>query len=257
MPKERPGRDDARLEGLEGQLSGLAALDDPIRRALYLHVTAAPDDVSRDEAASVVGVSRSLAGFHLDRLVAEGLLTVIFRRLSGRSGPGAGRPAKLYRRSSRQIEVSLPPRRYELAAQLLAGALDTAEAGRAREALLLGARSRGAEIGVAARGQAGPRATGKRLLGSLMDALAAHGYAPELAEGEVRLRNCPFHALASAHTQLVCGMNLALLEGVVEGLEVAGATPVLLPRPGLCCVCLRLESAGGRSGARSRPRRLG
>ena len=242
MASEHPDSPDDAVDALEGQLSGLAALDDPVRRALYRHVAVAGRDVSRDEAAQAVGISRNLAGFHLDRLVAEGLLAASFRRLSGRSGPGAGRPAKLYRRSTRQLEVSLPPRRYELAARLLADALDDSAAAKAREALLVSAREQGAEIGAEARAQAGPGASGERVLESLVAALAAQGYEPEVEGSELRLRNCPFHALVSAHTQLVCGMNLALLEGVVSGLEVPGAKPVLAPRPGLCCVCVLLET---------------
>jgi predicted ArsR family transcriptional regulator len=243
MPSERSDSPGDAGEALEGQLSGLAALDDPVRRALYRHVAVAGRDVSRDQAAQAVGISRNLAGFHLDRLVAEGLLAASFRRLSGRSGPGAGRPAKLYARSARQLEVSLPPRRYELAARLLADALDDSTAAEAREALLVSARERGLEIGSEARAQAGEEAGHQRRLESLVAALAAQGYEPELEGSELRLRNCPFHALVSAHTELVCGMNLALLDGVVAGLQVAAAKPMLAPRPGLCCVCIVLRAA--------------
>jgi predicted ArsR family transcriptional regulator len=231
-------------DGLEGQLGGLAALGDPVRRALYQHVATAARDVSRDDAARAVGISRNLAGFHLDRLVAEGLLAASFRRLSGRSGPGAGRPAKLYRRSARQLEVSLPPRRYELAARLLADALDDSSATAAREALLASARQRGAEIGAEARLRAGRQASGTQLLEPLLAALTAQGYEPQIEGSELRLRNCPFHALVSAHTQLVCGMNLALLEGVVAGVDLPGARPVLVPRAGLCCVSVLLDPGG-------------
>src|SRR5437867_9147782 len=108
---------------LERQLEDLAVLGDPLRRALHLHVVSRDRDVSRDQAARALGISRALAAFHLDKLVDAGLLEVTFRRLSGRSGPGAGRPSKLYRRSARQIDVTLPARRYELAARLLARAV--------------------------------------------------------------------------------------------------------------------------------------
>ncbi len=225
------------------QVASLAALDDPVRRALYLHVVAAPHDVSRDEAARVVGVARGLAGFHLDRLVAEGLLEASFRRLTGRSGPGAGRPAKLYRRSGRQIDVTLPQRRYELAAELLASAVDDRAAEAARRALAATARERGLQLGREALASTGPRAGRRRLLGALVAVLTANGYEPEVVEGELRLRNCPFHALVAEHTQLVCGMNLSLLEGVVAGLGLPAARAELVPRPGLCCVRLRLGRA--------------
>lgn len=225
---------------LEHQIAGLAVLDEPVRRSLYFYVVSRQGEVSRDEAAQAVGVSRTLAGFHLDRLAEEGLLETGFRRLTGRAGPGAGRPAKLYRRSGRQLEVSLPPRRYELAARILAGAIDASRARQTRNALGKTARMIGERIGADARARAGSRPGRKRLLAGTMAALAAHGYEPEQAAAEVRLRNCPFHALVSEHKDLVCGMNLALMEGVVSRLDLPGVRPVLDPKPGMCCVALRL-----------------
>jgi predicted ArsR family transcriptional regulator len=226
----------------EKQIAGLAALGEPARRALYFYVVGRQGEVGRDEAARAVGVSRGLAGFHLDRLVEEGLLEASFRRLSGRAGPGAGRPAKLYRRSSRQIEVSLPQRSYELAARILAAAIDASEAPKARKALTRTARSIGKQIGAEARERAGSRSGRKGLVAGMVAALAANGYEPEPAAGEIRLRNCPFHALVNEHQEVVCGMNLALIEGVVEGLQLPAAKPVLAPAPGMCCVCVELKT---------------
>ena len=226
----------------EKEIAGLAALVEPPRRALYLYVAGRHEDVGRDEAARAAGVSRSLAAFHLDRLVEDGLLEATFRRLSGRSGPGAGRPAKLYRRSSRQIEVSLPQRSYELAARVLVGAIEASGAPKTRKALARTARRIGEQIGAEARARAGSRPGRKDLLAGMVAALAAHGYEPEPAAGELRLRNCPFQALAVGHTEVVCGMNLALVQGLVEGLQLPSAKPVLDPAPGMCCVRLDLKA---------------
>jgi predicted ArsR family transcriptional regulator len=225
---------------LEQQVTALAALDEPVRRSLYLYVVKQQGDVSRDQAAQAVGVSRMLAGFHLDRLAQEGLLETSFRRLSGRAGPGAGRPSKLYRRSGRQLEVSLPQRSYELAARILAAAVEAVGA-RPSDALKENAHTIGEAIGAEARAGAGSRPGRKRLIASTVAALSAHGYEPELSGGAIRLRNCPFHALVSEHRDLVCGMNLALVEGVVGGLDLSGVTPVLDPQPGMCCVAIALH----------------
>ena len=111
-------------EDFAERVTGLAALADPIRRELYLFVAAQPEPVSRDRAAEGVAVPRHTAKFHLDKLVEQGLLATEFQRLSGRQGPGAGRPTKLYRRSGRELSVTLPARRYDLAGQLLASAID-------------------------------------------------------------------------------------------------------------------------------------
>lgn len=226
---------------LEQQITRLAALEEPVRRSLYFYVVDQQRHVSREEAARAVGISRGLAGFHLDRLAEEGLLETSFQRLTGRSGPGAGRPAKLYRRSARQLEVSLPQRSYELAARILADSI-AAEGSPTDGTLQNEARAIGERIGAESRARAGSRAGKKQLRAAIMATLAANGYEPVLVAKEIRLHNCPFHALVTAHRDLVCGMNLALLEGVVEGLALPDVTPVLDSRPGMCCVALRLEA---------------
>lgn len=228
-------------DALEHQIAGLAVLHEPVRRALYLFVAKHGGDVSRDEAAKAARVTRTLAGFHLDRLADEGLLDISFRRLSGRSGPGAGRPSKLYRRSDRQLAVSLPERRYELAARILAAAIDASAAPKTQAALKQTARSIGEVIGSDSKARASSRPSKKRLVASTVATLAANGYEPERRGDEIRLRNCPFHALVNEHKALVCGMNLALMEGVVDGLGHPDVVPVLDPQLGLCCVSLWLK----------------
>src|SRR5437867_11602565 len=96
---------------LAQRLKSVASLDDPVRRRLYLYVADQEGDVSRDQAARALQIPRALAAFHLDRLVKSGLLETTYRRLSGRSGPGAGRPSKLYRRAALRLDLTLPPPR--------------------------------------------------------------------------------------------------------------------------------------------------
>lgn len=224
------------------QIAHVAALDEPVRRDLYRYVAASDGEVTRDEAANALGIRRSLAAFHLDRLVEEGLLEVSFRRLSGRSGPGAGRPSKLYRRSARQVEISLPPRSYELAAQLLVRAVEEARSPETLAALAQTARSFGEMLGAEAREHAGGEPSADALLSAAEEILRIHGFEPRRdASGVIRLRNCPFHALAERHRGLVCGMNLSLMEGVVAGLGLAGIEAVLDPQPSWCCVAFRRE----------------
>lgn len=195
-------------------VESLGALAEPVRRALYRWVVAQAEPVSRDQAAAGAGVARHTAKFHLDKLVADGLLETEFRRLTGRDGPGAGRPAKLYRRSARQVSVTLPPRRYELAAQIMAAALD---------------RGGSADALAEAAADVGRRA---RACGETLEAL---GYEPRERDGVVELLNCPFHALAVEHTALVCGMNLHLVAALLDDTRRA----VLDPAPGRCCVTVR------------------
>jgi predicted ArsR family transcriptional regulator len=218
-------------------LRAVALLAEPVRRALYEWVVAAGQPVGKDEAASGVGINRALAAFHLDRLVDEGLLTAEFRRRSGRTGPGAGRPAKLYRRADAEIVVSLPERRYEIAARVMADALVAATGGRLPRELAAAARAAGRSVGEAARRVAGPRPGRRRLRTALVDALRGQGYEPRSApDGGLALANCPFHALVAEHRQLVCGMNLAMSEGVLEGIGPTGLTARLDPADGRCCI---------------------
>ena len=212
-------------------LAPLSSLDDPVRRRLYEVVTSQPGPVSRDEAASAAGIGRALAVYHLDKLVESGLLTASYQRPPGRSGPGAGRPAKLYARSDREFAVTVPPREYELAARLLAQAVEADPSDRSRAALAEAARRLGAELGGAFR----PGAAEWDVTG----VLTQHGYEPyHGTDGVIRLRNCPFHQLTEQHREVVCGMNLALVEGLVAGLSADGWRPVLDPRPGRCCVAI-------------------
>jgi predicted ArsR family transcriptional regulator len=204
----------------ESDLEVLTSLAEPVRRALYDTVAVSSEPVSRDEASEAVGVSRQVAAYHLDRLANDGLLEVEFRRLTGKAGPGAGRPSKLYRRSGQEYEVSVPPRRYELAARIL---LDASREGDLDSvALAEVARRTGREIGTA----------------SLESALVETGYEPVVEDGETRFRNCPFHVLRDRDRETTCGLNVALVEGMVES---AGAdlTVVFAPEDGYCCVRLR------------------
>ncbi|GIE95311.1 helix-turn-helix transcriptional regulator [Paractinoplanes rishiriensis] len=208
----------------------LAALDDPVRRAVFDLVARSDTPVGRDAAAEALGVSRRVAAFHLDRLADEGLLEFEFRRPEGRGGPGAGRPAKLYRRAAEEIAVSVPERHYEVVGALLAAAVTEAidTGADVRETLNRTAYSAGRAVGEQAEG--------------LLPALTEAGYEPRPADdGDLVLGNCPFHRLAKQYTALVCGVNLHLLRGVTEGVGDPHV-PVLDPAPGYCCVRLQRQS---------------
>jgi predicted ArsR family transcriptional regulator len=216
-----------------GDLASLSRLDDPVRRRLYEYVADRDEPVGRDDAAAAAGIGRTLAAYHLDRLAEQGLLAVSYGRPGRRSGRGAGRPAKLYSRSDRSFAVNVPPRDYELAARMLAEAADRDETGALPEAAARAAREHGREAGRAVRGD-------RASLRALERVLRARGYDPDVdEEGVIRLRNCPFHVLAREHTGLVCGMNEALLQGLLEALETDGVEAALDPQPGRCCVAIR------------------
>lgn len=227
-------------ESLQQEVKGVAALDDPVRRKLYFFVAREHREVSRDEAARAVGTSRGLAAFHLDRLVQEGLLDVAYRRLTGKSGPGAGRPSKLYRRSGRQITVSLPPRSYELAARLFAEALSSTDSETSGESLAAAAQGFGERLGAEARALCAADAGTPGVLAAIGSVLQTYGFEPApTSDGGMCLYNCPFHTLARAYTTLVCGMNLDLMRGVLRGAGADDVIAEIVPRSDMCCVVLR------------------
>ena len=221
------------------RVAGVAALADPVRRELYLYVSAQPAPVSRDEASDALGIARHTAKFHLDKLAEEGLLDISFKRLSERRGPGAGRPTKLYARSRRQLSVVLPERRYDLAGHLLAAAIEDASTRTPlNDALRTTAGDWGRKLASQARATAGPRPSPERLLSCTCQALAENGYEPQRSDSTIVLRNCPFDALAQEHTELVCGMNLAIMTGITQELKETSLVARLEPAPDRCCVVL-------------------
>jgi predicted ArsR family transcriptional regulator len=228
----------ARPSALSGDVAAVAALKDPLRLALYEYVTGQAGPVSRDQAAEAMGVGREMAAFHLDRLADQGLLDVAFRRLSGKQGPGAGRPAKLYSRSAREVMVSLPPRRYDLVARLFAEALVNQNPARA----LIGvSRAFGESLGARARQQAGRRIGTPRPFEGAVGILEDYGYEPSITDGQIILRNCPFHAIAQDYRNVVCNMNRALIDGLVAGLKAHDLTTVFQPQAGQCCVTIKRQ----------------
>jgi predicted ArsR family transcriptional regulator len=235
-PQRSPG-----AEVLAARLARIVALGDPTRAALYAYVASRRAPVSRDEAAAALTVPRHVAKFHLDRLVEAGLLATEYHRPPGRSGPGAGRPAKHYRLSG-ELAVSVPERHYDMAGELLARAIT--EAGDAAGPVVeeLGRLTHATGLAIGARHRAGR----SRPAAALAQVLAELGYQPRRERGALVLDNCPFHHLAATATDLVCGMNLELIRGVVEGLGGSGLRPALEPTPGACCVRIH---TGRRAGA--------
>jgi predicted ArsR family transcriptional regulator len=219
--------------GSVDEIGAVAVLADPVRRRLYDAVSVATVPIGREEAAHLAAVPLHTARFHLDKLVDAGLLEVSYARLTGRSGPGAGRPAKLYTRSAAEVTVSLPHRSYDLVGGVLAAALERTLSGApAADALREEARSRGRRLGTSYDGAGDDldRAAG---------ALATQGFEPRRDDDEVCLHNCPFDALATEHTALVCGVNLDFVTGVLDGLGCTAAEARLQPDAEHCCVRLR------------------
>jgi predicted ArsR family transcriptional regulator len=233
-----------RPDDFGARVTSVAALAEPVRRDLYRFVGRQSEPVSREEAASGVGVPLHTAKFHLDKLVDDGWLDVEYRRPPGRRGPGAGRPAKRYRRSSRQVAVSLPERRYEWAGRLLAQAVTDAERDDVPVSAALSqvVRDEGHALGAMILEDAGPGTRTERRE-AIVRTLEDCGFEPKVDQTGVTLVNCPFHALADRYTDLVCGMNLGLIDALLARVERTGLEARLDPAPSRCCVRLQVTGS--------------
>ena len=210
----------------EGDLDDVGLLNDAVRRRVYgFLVQKGKVPVTREEVASAVGITRKLAAYHLDKLAEAELLDVDYARANGRSGPGAGRPAKRYAWNEREVSVSIPPRSYDLLARILATAVDQSPTGAVGEMIEATATAQGVEVG--------------RNSHSVEQALTVSGYEPRKIEHEVTiLRNCPFHSIVEDHTQLVCSLNCAFIRGALSGLNDDPDRAELNPEQGRCCVVI-------------------
>jgi len=218
----------------------VASLDQPVRRRLYELLAQRATWTTRDAAAEALGVGRPVAAFHLDKLAEAGVVEVTFERTTGRTGPGAGRPSKLYRLADDELSASMPDRQYDLAGRILADAVANAAGSGdpVERSLQRSAHEAGRVLGVEARAGDAERAE-PAALDDVLDPLVRCGYDPRDADGEIVLSNCPFHRLAEHHRTLVCGMNLDFVDGLVEGLGLHDALEArLAPEPGTCCVRL-------------------
>jgi predicted ArsR family transcriptional regulator len=203
-----------------------AALVDRSRRALYDYVRRQNHPVSREEAAEAHRMSRNTAAFHLDKLVDAGLLRARYEAPAGQPR-GRGRAPKVYEATGDGLALTVPERRYGLLAEIFADAVAD-DPTNAADAARRHANQHGYALGSRLR------SAGRTV--DIVSVLEDLGFEPRREPSRVLLHNCPFHALAARHTELVCGLNHSFLCGLVEGLAAAYVSPRLAPRPGACCV---------------------
>ncbi|WP_288025663.1 transcriptional regulator [Arthrobacter sp.] len=200
-----PTQQQASLSEAE-RLTAVASLGDPVRKRLFELLRGSPHALSRDDCAEALGLPKSTIRAQLDRLAADGLLLVEFRKVGDRTGPGSGRPTKLYTVAVGEVAASVPARHYDLAAELLAAAVE---------------RSIDSSVDVGDALAQVAFDAGKRLgadAGTIHQLLADTGYDPQPdGAGGTIMANCPFHKLSQEHTGVVCQLNGSLLNGILVG----------------------------------------
>jgi predicted ArsR family transcriptional regulator len=236
---------DGGLQDAVDSLDTVVVLRDGVRRRVYFFARSAAAPVTRKETAAAVGISRTLAAFHLDKLVEAGLLTR--RPLDRGDHRRVGRAPTVYQPSGLEIRVGIPVRHHELLAEVLTDVLATeASTEPVGEAVVRVAAARGRVDGRATRDAV--TTAGTDGFSRAVDALADRGYEPaRLEEGVVRLRNCVFAPIAARSTELVCALHHAYVAGLLDGMGTAEATAVLAPTPEACCVEVRRRTSRGRA----------
>ena len=215
--------------GLNQQIGDLAAtLGDATRRGIYITVRESVEPVTAGHISELFDIHTNVARHHLDRLVADGYLQVTRKRRSERRGPGAGRPAKHYETTTKEISVQFPARRYDLLAELLARivervAPDTA-AGIAEEVGREYGRELAAEVGLA-------KDSGfETAVAAVARVMMGVGFESEANTDDrvIVTRFCPFGEAASNHPEIVCKLDQGIVAGLLESAN-AESVPVVRP----------------------------
>jgi predicted ArsR family transcriptional regulator len=227
---------------VDAAIKAVAALEDDLRHGMFEFIRTARHPVTREQAAEAVGISRKLAAFHLDKLVAAGLLRSDYEPVGGLRK--VGRTPKAYSPVDADIRVSIPERQHDVLATILINAVLTERSDEtAQQAVMRTAHERGRSVATTERQQLRPGRLGaERALTLSEGLLRRHGYEPDRVSPIcVQLRNCPFHPVTGQSPELVCGLNHAFLTGFLDGLHAPAVEAVVEPRAGECCVELRLS----------------
>jgi predicted ArsR family transcriptional regulator len=225
-------------------IRAVSALNDNFRRRMFDFIRRAKRPITRDEAAAEVGISRKLAAFHLDKLVAAGLLRSRDQAIRGIRK--VGRAPKTYEPTDVDLQVKIPPRQPDILAGILLDAVTTHdEADSVVDSAYRAAHRRGEQAGRRERSRQRPgRLSAERALTLTETALTQIGFEPTRDTPTcLRLRSCPFHPLAAEQPEIVCGINHAFLTGLLTGLGATAAKAILNPGTGSCCVELTTRSA--------------
>lgn len=233
------------MEGLDG--IGAREL-----RTTLLYVRGSPDPVSADDAAAALGVHRSVARSRLERLLRAELLVTSFARRSGRAGPGAGRPAKLYSPAPEVQALEFPPRRLST---LVARLLDELPAEGREEALRSSGEGYGRDLARASRLR--PSADVRKGLERVCAAVRSLGFHATLEriDGDTAIiatPTCPLRPLVTERPEVASidrGMWAGLVERGIRGVDAESVeceTHSCLDGEESCAVVIRLRPSATR-----------
>lgn len=227
--------DSAALDRSIGDLT--ASLGDPTRRAIYIAVRQSAEPVTSSSIAELFRLHPNVARHHLDRLAADGYLQVTHRRPSGRSGPGAGRPAKCYEATGKPIDLHFPAQRPDLLLDLLSRVIDGVGASNVAEV----AEAVGREYGSSLAAEIGePDAPGyATAVTAVARAMRGIGFQtePEPDSRRILTSHCPFGEAATDHPEVFCSLDRGIVAGMMGAMRQV-CEPVLTPHRNLSEDCV-------------------
>ena len=229
-----PALDSSGLDRSIGDLT--AALGDPTRRGIYLAVRQSPEPVTSARIAELFTIHPNVARHHLDRLAEDGYLRVTHQRRNGRTGPGAGRPAKCFEATSKSISLH-PGRRYDLLVELLVRVLDRVKS----EGIGLIAEQVGRDYGRDIAQSIGtPQDPGyEAAVQALVRVMGGVGFEVSADPHGQRLltSHCPFGEAATGHPEVICSLDRGMVAGIMGALQ-QDCRPVVIPHTDLDQDCV-------------------
>lgn len=223
-------------ETLDRRISDLtAALGDPTRRAIYIAVRESAEPMTTSTIASLFEIHPNVARHHLDRLADEGYLRVSHRKPTGPER--AGRPAKSYEATDKEVTVHFAPRRFEMLAEMLFQVIEELDVEDVSGVAERVGRKYGEQLASEIGGQDEPGydeavqavATAMTGLGFSMD--------PDVSGQRLLTSHCPFGETATNHPEVICSLDRGIVSGLFGALSFP-CDPVVIPHKRLDQDCV-------------------
>ncbi|HUF16265.1 MAG TPA: helix-turn-helix domain-containing protein [Acidimicrobiia bacterium] len=212
---------------LERRISDLtSSLGDPTRRAIYIAVRESVEPMTTSKVADLFDIHPNVARHHLDRLADDGYLKVSHQRRAG--GPGAGRPAKTYEPTNKEVSVHFAPRRFEMLAEMLFQVLDELSPPDVSEIAERVGRSYGQQLAAEIGGTNEPGYD--EAVKAVASAMTGLGFSvdPDVEGQRLLTSHCPFGETATNHPEVICSLDRGIVAGLFGALSVP-CNPVVFP----------------------------
>jgi predicted ArsR family transcriptional regulator len=220
-------------ETLDSRISDLtSSLGDPTRRAIYIAVRESVEPLTTSHVAGLFDIHPNVARHHLDRLADDGYLKVSLRQSEGKNGPGAGRPAKSYEATAKEVSVHFAPRRFEMLVEMLIRVLDEVAPENVAQIAENVGRAYGRELAAEIGQPEQPGYDGA--IQAVASAMTGLGFSidPDVPGQRLLTSHCPFGEAATSHPEVICSLDRGIVAGMFGAMSYA-CNPVVIPHKAL------------------------